>query len=166
MTNLSVSEIKKKNLKRIMAERGLKNVDLARLMNVTKPTITNLLKDIDKNGSRNIGQDTIDKICNVLNIDEKEFYRGLFDEQESNNNGKVIYLQAINGTRIEDPDRSLMHRRLDMILDYSDNDLKEAIKSNLVSFSKTIEAFKKIEAQDEVIKDALDRIRALEAKGG
>lgn len=74
MTNVTVSEIKRLNLLRIMAERGLKNVDLSRILNVSAPHITNILKKEGKT-KRGIGQETIDKLCVALGINEIEFYK-------------------------------------------------------------------------------------------
>ena len=79
---INLDFIKQKNLKRLMDERGFKNEDLAKLLNVDPSMISNLLRS-KKKGSRNIGRKLLSNLCKALMVDESEFYK-------SNNKGLLV----------------------------------------------------------------------------
>lgn len=69
MTNFDINKIKRENLRRIMDMKGLTPTRLAELIGVQQPHISACL-----NGARNMGQITINKICEALKIDKGEFF--------------------------------------------------------------------------------------------
>lgn len=69
MTNFDINKIKRENLRRIMDERGLTPTTLAKMIGVQQPHISACLA-----GTRNIGNITIKKICDALQIDKGEFF--------------------------------------------------------------------------------------------
>ena len=69
MTNFDINKIKRENLRRIMDMKGLTPTRFAELIGVQQPHISACL-----NGSRNIGEITINKITGALNIDKEEFF--------------------------------------------------------------------------------------------
>ncbi|MBP7231353.1 MAG: LexA family transcriptional regulator [Syntrophaceae bacterium] len=69
MTNFDINKIKRANLRRIMEKCDVTPTKLALLIGVKQPHISSCL-----NGSRNIGDKTINKICEALNIDKSEFF--------------------------------------------------------------------------------------------
>jgi DNA-binding Xre family transcriptional regulator len=77
MRNPTISEIIRVNLLRIMAEKMLKNKDLAKILDVSPSYVTNILKEFG-NTKRGIGQVTLDKLCKGLNINQDEFYKGIY----------------------------------------------------------------------------------------
>ncbi len=82
MRNPTVSEVIRINLLRIKAERELKNIDLAEMLNVSPSYITNILKGTGST-KRGIGQITLDKLCKGLNINQSEFYKGIYGDEQT-----------------------------------------------------------------------------------
>jgi len=77
MVNDRFNEAKRKNLIRIMEERGLKAVDLARLIERDPPYIAALLRPTGEKGSRNLGRKLLKILCEKLKVNEGEFYIGV-----------------------------------------------------------------------------------------
>ena len=75
MVKIDINEIKRLNLKRILEEKKLKSVELANIIGVKPSYISALLKKTGEKGSRNLGENIIEKISKKLCIDRSEFYR-------------------------------------------------------------------------------------------
>ena len=76
MINTDLNEIKRQNLVRLMKERRLKSVELARMIGREPPYIAAILKPTGEKGSRNIGPKIMKIVCERLEVGESEFYKG------------------------------------------------------------------------------------------
>lgn len=74
MIKADIDEAKRLNLKRLMREQNIEPKILADMLGVSQPYISALLKG-GKEGGRNIGKKTVQKICKALNVEEYEFYK-------------------------------------------------------------------------------------------
>ena len=77
MINASFNETKRQNLIRLMKERNLKSVDLAKLIGREPPYISSILKPPGDKGSRGIGSKILKVLCEKLEVTEDEFYVGM-----------------------------------------------------------------------------------------
>jgi len=64
-----LAETKRLNLKRIIDKKSMKNIDLARAIDVKPPFISGMLS-----GSQPIGEKIIEKLCVALDVEERDFY--------------------------------------------------------------------------------------------
>ena len=162
---INTNEIKRKNLKRLLDSSGMKPADLAKKIGTTGQYINSLL-----NAEKGLSDKSIPKFAIAFNVDEYEFYIGVIPTNRTQENIKdnniLQFPVLIKNESPRDPETIMLHEFLDEILNYGDKDLILAIKMNLISFKKTTDALKGIAEQGEQLKDALDRIRILEAKGG
>ncbi len=133
-----------------MNERGLKNVDIARMLGVKPPRISNLLSGEAKKGSRNIGQDTIDRLCKELDIDEVEFYR--YDTEDHDN------------ISIKKPAPHILQQMLDVqyIMENGDPIITLALSQNITAFKASVEMAKKA---DDKISELKQEIASLKKDG-
>jgi SOS-response transcriptional repressor LexA len=74
MAKVDINEIKRLNLLRMMKERNISQAELAQKMNVTAARISSLLGS-GRKVSRNIGQRTLEKLCEIFDVKETEFIR-------------------------------------------------------------------------------------------
>jgi len=77
MISISLNEVKRQNLLRLMKERNLKIIDLANLIERDAPYISSILKPTGEKGSRGIGPKILIALCAKLKIPEDEFYVGM-----------------------------------------------------------------------------------------
>ena len=86
----------KSNLAVLMAERGLKIADVYNDTGISKTT----LMALSENKGKGIQFETIDKLCNYLNISPKDFfvYSPFLVEYIENENG--LFLKLISGEKI------------------------------------------------------------------
>ncbi|GEM_PF-2924926 len=150
MTKPTISEIKRLNLLRIMAERGLKNADLAKKLNAKPPQISALLKKEGKS-SRNLGQQVIDKLCVALNVDEIEFYRwDVLDEEKDT-------------IKIKKPSPHIFQQMLDVqfVLEQGDPIIATALNQNIVAFKMAVDKeIERVEFERKQIESEQKRIEA------
>lgn len=139
MANPILAETKRKNLIRIMAARGLKNKDLADMMGVSQAHISNLLSDPSSPNNRGIGDKTIEKLCEVLDVDEIEFYMGLWDGKIENNPHDSDIIS------IPEPFRSVIKDVLE-ILTSGDETTAMALLQNIKAFHASIRRVHEIAA--------------------
>jgi plasmid maintenance system antidote protein VapI len=161
---IDTNEIKRKNLKRLLDEHNIKPADLARKIGTTNQYVNSLL-----NAEKGLSDKSIAKLAKAFGVEEYEFYIGITPDHKIENltNGKIISFPVLKPEiTTADTEQSMMHKFLDDILNFGDEDLILAIKLNLVSFKKTVDALKKIDNQGSLLKDALDRIKRLEQRGG
>ena len=86
----------KSNLAVLMAERGLKIADVYNDTGISKTT----LKALSENKGKGIQFETIDKLCNYLNISPQDFfvYSPFLVEYIENENG--LFLKLVSGDKI------------------------------------------------------------------
>ena len=86
----------KSNLAVLMAERGLKIADVYNDTGISKTT----LMALSENKGKGIQFETIDKLCNYLNVSPQEFfvYSPFLIEYTQDNNG--LFLRLISGEKI------------------------------------------------------------------
>jgi len=75
MIDVNLNDIKRKNLMRLMEERSLRPIDLARLIDRDQVYVLMILNDKETGARRNIGNKILKIICEKLNVDESEMYK-------------------------------------------------------------------------------------------
>jgi len=133
-----------------VAERGLKNADLAKKLNAKPPQISALLKKEGKS-SRNLGQQVIDKLCVALNVDEIEFYRwDVLDEEKDT-------------IKIKKPSPHIFQQMLDVqfVLEQGDPIIATALNQNIVAFKMAVDKeIERVEFERKQIESEQKRIEA------
>ena len=76
MVDFHVRELKRLNILRLMEEKGIKKKkQLAEMYGCSQPFISGILKETGKKGAQSIGEDVIDKLRSLFDVDTDEFYR-------------------------------------------------------------------------------------------
>lgn len=129
----------------------MKQTELADKAGVSQSQISHLMT-----GKRDFTFNTIDRLLQTLGYSYQELF--LQDDKNKNDNG--------NGNIIKFPLKTVEyktypehHKELEEIYKSKNEVMISAINSNIVAFRETVKT-------QRDLKDALDRIRILEAKGG
>ena len=70
-----IREIRRRNLIRILREKGIKPADLVRKVGCNKNFINQLMSLPESSSHKNIGEKTLNRLAEALEVDKSEFHR-------------------------------------------------------------------------------------------